>query len=54
MKQETKKVTDKTKEQILTAKWEDLNPDEQILRSQMGSYPDMTLEQAIEGLEMLP
>ena len=48
------KITDKTKEEILQTKWEDLNSDEKMLQGQMKRYPDMTLEQAIKGLEMLP
>ena len=49
-----KKVTDKTQEQLMTAKWEDLNLMEKILRSELESNPDMSLEKAIELSEMLP
>ena len=48
------KVKYKTKEEILQTTWEDLNPEEKMLQGQMKRYPNMTLEQAIKGLEMLP
>ena len=48
------KITDKTQEQLMTAKWEDLNLMEKVLRSELGSNPDMSLEKAIELSEMVP
>lgn len=47
------KATNKTEEQLLQAKWEDLNSMEQILQAAMERF-DMSLEEAIESLEMLP
>jgi len=46
--------TNKSKGEILQAKYEELNFEEQIMRSWMESNPDMTLEQAIELLDILP
>jgi hypothetical protein len=48
------KITDKTQEQLMTAKWEDLNLMEKVLRSELESNPDMSLEKAIELSEMSP
>ena len=52
--QTPKKVTDKTQEQLMDANWEDLNLMEKVLRSELESNPDMSLEKAIELSEMLP
>ena len=52
--QTTKKVTDKTQEQLMTAKWEDLNLIEKCLRSDMESHPNMTWEDALALSEMFP
>ena len=48
------KVTEKTKEQIMSAKWEDLNLVEKALRSDLERHPDMSWEKAIELSEMSP
>jgi len=48
------KVTEKTKEQIMSAKWEDLNLVEKALRSDLERHPDMSWEKAIEMSEMSP
>jgi len=52
--QTPKKVTDKTQDQLMDANWEDLNLMEKVLRSELESNPDMSLEKAIEFSEMLP
>ena len=52
--QTPKKVTDKTQEQLMDANWEDLNLMEKVLRSELESNPDMSLEKAIDLSEMLP
>jgi hypothetical protein len=48
------KVTEKTQEQLMAAKWEDLNLVEKALRSDMERHPDMSWEEAIELSEMSP
>ena len=48
------KVTEKTQEQIMSAKWEDLNLVEKALRSDLERHPDMSWEEAIELSEMSP
>ena len=48
------KVTEKTKEQLMAAKWEDLNLLEKALRSDMERHPSMSWERAIELSEMSP
>jgi hypothetical protein len=48
------KVTEKTKEQLMSAKWEDLSLVEKALRSDMERHPDMSWERAIELSEMSP
>ena len=48
------KVTEKTKEQIMSAKWEDLNLVEKALRSDLERHPDMSWEKAIEMSKMSP
>ena len=40
--QETNKVTDKTKEQLMTANWKDLNLEEKALRSDLERHPKMS------------
>ena len=47
-----KKVTDKTQEQLMTAKWEDLNLDEKALRSDIERHPKMSWEDALALSEM--
>jgi hypothetical protein len=49
-----KKVTDKTLEQLMAAKWEDLNLVEKCLRSDMERHPNMTWENALALSEMSP
>ena len=49
-----KKVTDKTHEELMAAKWEDLNLVEKCLRSDMERHPNMTWEDALALCEMLP
>ena len=48
------KVTEKTQEQLMSAKWEDLSLVEKALRSDMERHPDMSWERAIELSEMSP
>lgn len=48
------KVTDKTKEQLMDANWEELSVDEQILKSELKRNPDISLDVAIGLLELLP
>ena len=48
------KVTEKTKEQLMSAKWEDLNLMEKALRSDLERHPNMSWEKAIELSEMSP
>ena len=48
------KVTEKTQEQIMSAKWEDLNLVEKALRSDLERHPDMSWEEAIELSDMSP
>jgi hypothetical protein len=47
-------VTDKTQDQLMVANWEDLNLMEKVLRSELESNPDMSLEKAIDLFEMVP
>ena len=47
-------VTEKTQEQLLAAKWEDLNLLEKALRSDLERHLDMSWEKAIEMSEMSP
>ena len=46
------KVTEKTQEHLMSAKWEDLNLVEKALRSDLERHPDMSWEKAIEMSEM--
>lgn len=48
------RVTDKTHDQLMAAKWEDLNLVEKALRSDLERHPDMSWEKAIEMSEMSP
>ena len=48
------KITDKTHEELMAAKWEDLNLVEKVLRSELESNPDMSWEEAIDLFEMVP
>lgn len=48
------KETEKTQEQLMSARWEDLNLVEKTLRSDMERHPDMSWEKAIELSEMSP
>jgi hypothetical protein len=48
------KVTEKTQDHLMSAKWEDLNLVEKALRSDLERHPDMTWEKAIEMSEMSP
>lgn len=52
--QTTKKVTDKTQLQLMTAKWEDLNLMEKCLRSDIERHPNMTWDDALDFSEMCP
>jgi len=52
--QEKNKVTDKTQEELIVAKWEDLNLVEKCLRSDMERHPNMTWEDALTLSEMSP
>ena len=52
--QETNKVTDKTKEQLMAANWEDLTLEEKALRSDMERHPNMSWEDALALSEMSP
>ena len=47
-------VTEKSQEQLLLAKWEDLNLVEKALRSDLERHPNMSWEKAIEMSEMSP
>ena len=47
-------VTEKTKEQLMAAKWEDLNLVEKALRSDMERHPNMSWEDALALSEMAP
>ena len=47
-------VTEKTKEQLMAAKWEDLNLVEKALRSDMERHPNMSWEDALALSEMSP
>ena len=47
-------VTEKTKEQLMAAKWEDLNLMEKALRSDMERHPNMSWEDALALSEMSP
>jgi hypothetical protein len=48
------KVTEKTQDHLMSAKWDDLNLMEKALRSDMERHPDMSWEKAIELFEMVP
>jgi hypothetical protein len=48
------KVTEKTQDHLMSAKWEDLNLVEKALRSDLERHPDMSWEKAIEMSEMSP
>lgn len=48
------KVTEKTKEQLMAAIWEDLNLVEKALRSDMERHPNMSWEDALALSEMSP
>ena len=48
------KITDKTQEQLMAAKWENLNLVEKALRSDMERHPNMTWEEALALSEMSP
>jgi hypothetical protein len=48
------KVTEKTQEQLIAAKWEDLNLVEKALRSDMERHPNMSWEDALSLSEMVP
>ena len=48
------KVTEKTQEQLIAAKWEDLNLVEKALRSDMERHPNMSWEDALALSEMSP
>ena len=52
--QEKNKITDKTQEQLMTAKWEDLTLEEKALRSDMERHPKMSWEDALALSEMSP
>ena len=49
-----KLVTDKTQEQLLNTPEAELNSYERIMRSWIIQYPGLTLEDAIELLDVLP
>jgi hypothetical protein len=46
--------TDKTKEELLAANPEELNPTERYLQGLLKSYNELTLEEAIEFANSLP
>ena len=47
--------TEKTKEELLAANWEDLTVEERSLQSLLeNGSEDLTLEEAIEFLNMIP
>ena len=48
------KVTEMTQEQLIAAKWEDLNLVEKALRSDMERHPKMSWEDALALSEMSP
>ena len=48
------RVTDKTLDQLMAAKWEELNLMEKALRSDLERHPDMTWENALALSEMSP
>ena len=48
------KVTEKTQEQLIAAKWEDLNLVEKALRSDMERHPNMSWEDALALSDMAP
>jgi hypothetical protein len=52
--QETNKITDKTQEQLMTAKWEELTLEEKALKSDMERHPNMSWENALALSEMSP
>ena len=47
-------VTETIQEQLMSAKWEDLNLMEKALRSDLERHPNMSWEKAIELSEMSP
>ena len=47
-------VTDKTREELMEAKWESLNLVEKALRSDLTRHPDMPYQEATELSEMSP
>jgi hypothetical protein len=49
-----KNYTNKTQKELFEAKWEDLNLMEKVLRSELESNPDMSLEKAIDLSEISP
>ena len=52
--QETIKVTDKTQQQLMAAKWEDLTLEEKALKSDMERHPNMSWEDALALSEISP
>ena len=46
--------TEKTKEELLAAKLEELSPDERYLQGLLKDYSELTLEEAIEFANSLP
>lgn len=46
--------TDKTKEELLAAKGEDLTVTERYVQGLLKDYPELTLEEAIEFANSLP
>ncbi len=50
----TNQITDKTQEELMAAKWEDLNLVEKALRSDLERHPDMSWKRAIELSEISP
>ena len=48
------KVTEKSQEQLLLAKWEDLNLVEKALRSDLKHHPKMSWDAALALSEMSP
>ena len=52
--QTTKKVTDKTQDELMDANWEELTLDEKALRSDIERHPKMSWEDALALSEMSP
>jgi len=52
--QTTKKVTDKTQDELMNANWEELTLDEKALRSDIERHPKMSWEDALALSEMSP